>query len=311
MPPSSTSKTNVSMHRYPSPLRYPGGKAKIANFVKLLLIQNELIGCTYVEPFAGGAGVALALLYEDLVDTVHINDVNRSVWAFWKAALEHTDGLCARIENADVTVEEWKRQREIAKDEQASALDAGFAAFFLNRTSRSGIIGGGVIGGLDQQGKWKIDARFNRGHLVERVLRVGDLAERITLTRHDAAAYLRDVLPSLEGEILAYIDPPYFSTGRRLYQDSYEAEDHEEIAGLVRSLESPWLVSYDTAQEIVDLYDGERELVYDLNYSAGDDHGRGEEVMFLSADLAWPDAPSPAGLKRVDVTRALRAAATP
>lgn len=232
--------------RYPSPLRYPGGKGKVANYIKLLLLENDLVGCEYVEPYAGGASVALSLLFEDYADRVHINDLNPSVYAFWQTVLGRTEDLCERVLSVNVDVDEWHRQRAVQEQPQADVFDLGFSTFFLNRCARSGIIRGGVIGGLDQDGPWKIDARFNREDMVRRIRRIARYRDRITVTGLDTADYISDVLPGVDAPFV-YLDPPYYVKGEGLYQDFYVQEDHERIAGMVESIDVPWLVSYDSA----------------------------------------------------------------
>ena len=143
-----------------TPLRYPGGKRRLAPVVKRLLEDNRLKNVDYVEPYAGGAAIALALLLEEYASTVHINDLSRPVYAFWHTVLNHTLDLCRRIECVKVTMREWHRQRAIYEERDTADLgDLGFAALFLNRTNRSGIIGGGVIGGKHQNGEWALDVR--------------------------------------------------------------------------------------------------------------------------------------------------------
>jgi len=281
--------------RYPSPLRYPGGKGKIANYIKLVILDNNLVGCNYVEPYAGGASLALSLLFEEYADHIHINDLNRSVFAFWDVALRNPDALCRRIATVRVDTTEWKKQRRIQGDPDADQVDLAFSTFFLNRTSRSGIIGGGIIGGLDQSGPWKIDARFNREQLIRRIQRIGRFASRISVTRRDAADYLRHVLADIERPFV-YLDPPYYLKGARLYENRYSRRDHEEIALIVRGLEAPWVVSYDAAPEIAELYAGYARISYDLHYSAAPKNLQGGEFMFFSPGLATPSVASPAGI---------------
>jgi len=157
--------TTIPPGRYYSPLRYPGGKAKVANYVKLVMLQNDLVDVEYVEPYAGGASVALALLFEDYASYVHINDINRGVHAFWDAVLNDADDLCERVMQTALTVEEWLHQREVYRNPESDGLDLGFATFFLNRTNRSGIIAnGGVIGGPDPTGPWGIVPRRSEKH---------------------------------------------------------------------------------------------------------------------------------------------------
>lgn len=287
--------------RYPSPLRYPGGKGKVANYIKLVLLENGLAGAEYVEPYAGGASVALSLLFEEYASHVHINDVNSSLFAFWRVVLDRTDELCTLIESTAVDVSEWERQRLIQNDPAASEIDLAFSTFFLNRTSRSGIIGGGMIGGRDQGGVWKLDARYNRTELVRRIRKIGRFRSRITLTAMDAAQYLRERVP-VSDSVLVYLDPPYYHKGPGLYQNFYRHDDHVEIAGITQSLSVPWVTSYDQVPEIEALYTTVSSLTYDLSYSAAS-RIRGSEVMFFSDGLKVPGVRSAANISRSEVDR--------
>jgi len=289
-----------SAGRFPSPLRYPGGKGKIANYIKLVLLKNGLLGRDYVEPYAGGAGVALALLFEDFVDHIHINDINPGVYAFWAAALDHTAELVELVETTDVTMDEWHRQREIqAAGDPAGTLELAFSTFFLNRVNRSGIIAGGVIGGKDQAGPWKLDARFNRSDLANRIRKVGRFRSRITLTRSDAAEMLGTWSTPDSPPAFLYLDPPYYVKGEGLYDNFYNHDDHEQIFRLVSALPHPWVVSYDAAPEISQLYATEVGITYGLSYSAQDRY-RGSEAMYFSPGLEIPSG-APTGVTGADV----------
>jgi len=292
---------NAPPGRYQSPFRYPGGKAKIANYVKLVMIENDLVGRDYVEPYAGGASVALTLLFEEYADVIHINDINPGVHAFWDAALNATKELCRLVESTPVTVHEWQRQRKILAA-TTDPLDLGFAAFFLNRTNRSGIIGGGVIGGLDQTGPWKIDARFNKPALNQRIRKVGRYRSRIRLTNDDGRAFLTRWVGFAEDRAFLYLDPPYFVKGAGLYDNFYDPRDHALIAEQVEQLPHPWIVSYDAAPEILNLYAGHDAIRYALSYSANT-RGLGSEVMFFADDLE-PPAYTPSGVPASTVFRA-------
>jgi DNA adenine methylase len=279
-------------HLYPSPLRYPGGKGKVANFLKLVMLRNDLVGSEYVEPYAGGASVALSLLFEEYASRIHINDLNRSVYAFWKAVLDDTDELCARIESTRATTAEWRRQRAVQEEKSPERVDLAFSTFFLNRTSRSGILTGGIIGGYAQKGEWKIDARWRPEDLVRRIERVARFRNRITLTRIDTAKYLRNRLSKIERPFL-YLDPPYYVKGWKLYENFYDHEDHEEISKIVKGLSVPWVVSYDAAPKVVRMYSGFERIYYHLTYSAGA-RQEGREVMFFSDEVRPPRVPSAA-----------------
>lgn len=271
-----------------SPLRYPGGKGKLASYLKGVIRANRLLDCTYVEPFAGGAGAGLALLLHGYVRRVVINDLSRPVYLFWRAVLEQPEAFCRRIWEVELSVDEWKRQREVFRAaNDAEAFEIGFATFYLNRTNRSGVLNGGMIGGYAQAGADGLSARFNRAELTARVQRLARQAGRIEVTNLDALQLLAGYRQSKPGQsVLLYIDPPYFAKGRDLYYDYYRPEDHAALRDAVDSLPAQvnWVVSYDNVPEIRALYGRRRRIEYDLSYSVR--NGRsGREVMFFSDQL--------------------------
>jgi DNA adenine methylase len=273
-----------------TPLRYPGGKAKLAAFVKNLMKENRLLDGEYVEPYAGGAAIALELLFQEYVERIHINDVSRPVHAFWKAVLDHTEALSKLVLDTKLTVTAWDKQRKIIeKPKEHDALALGFATFFLNRTNRSGILNGGIIGGRDQTGPWKIDARYNAPELVNRIQSIAAMKDRIKLTRKDALKFLQAGIGKWPARTLIYLDPPYYVKGRDLYYDFYKPEDHASVAEFVRSgiQKQRWIVSYDNAPAIRELYNGSPHIVYDIGYSARA-ASQGSEVMFFADGLKVP-----------------------
>lgn len=193
--------------RHYTPLRYPGGKSKVANYIKLLFELNGIRDGIYVEPYAGGAGVALALLLDEYVSEIHINDLNPSIYSFWSAVLNQTEELCDLISVTPVSMEEWSKQYEIQEQPDGkTTLELAFSTFFLNRTNRSGIISkAGVIGGKDQTGKWKIDARYNKEELIKRIRFIAMYRDRINLTRLDAIELIKGDLARAENTIF-YLD---------------------------------------------------------------------------------------------------------
>lgn len=249
------------MARSFSPLRYPGGKTGLLEVVGSILRLNELDRRPYAEPFAGGAGLALGLLYGGHVSEIHLNDIDPSIWAFWHSVLNDTDRFVDRIMMADLSIAGWRHHREVyLAEDLSSPFDLGFAAFFLNRTNRSGIIkGAGVIGGLDQKGTYKLDCRFNRKDLARRVQRVAKYRSRIFLYRLDAIDFIRTADTELPHQAFLCIDPPYFNKGSSLYTSFYRSDDHAALAKEILALQRPWIVTYDQAPEICALYD-ERPL---------------------------------------------------
>lgn len=273
-----------------TPLRYPGGKGKFTGYVKELMELNGLVGGHYAEPFAGGAGVALGLLFSEYAKHIHINDLDPSVHAFWHSVLKEPEDLCRLIKNTPVSIKSWLKQREVKRHpEDASLLELGFATFFLNRTNRSGILNGGVIGGLDQTGAWKIDARYNKKALIERIEKIALFAKRISLYNLDACAFLEKKVPSFKNQTLVYLDPPYYEKGQRLYQNHFIHEDHVRLASCIAKIkDQKWIVSYDNFPEIKKLYKRFEQEEFSLSYSARD-YYKGEEVMIFQKGLIKPE----------------------
>jgi DNA adenine methylase len=278
-----------------TPLRYPGGKGKLAAYVKKIIVDNGLCDGEYVEPYAGGAAIALELLFQKYVSKIRINDVSHHVYSFWKSVLNDTDELCRLVKNTRISVASRDRQKKIfANQRDYDHLRVGFATFFLNRTNRSGILNGGVIGGRDQTGPWKIDARYNADELVFRIESIAKMRKKIRLTHSDAILFLKHGLPRWSKKSLVYLDPPYFEQGRQLYYDYYQSKDHKEVANFVaeKMNDRSWIVSYDNVAAIKKLYAGFRSITYNVGYTAREQR-RGKEVMFFSPRLEIPDLVGP------------------
>lgn len=282
-----------------TPLRYPGGKSRLARYFSHLLVQNNLHEHTYIEPFAGGAGAAITLLRNNYVKDIILNDIDPGIYSFWFSALNHTDDLCKRVSTATLTIDEWHRQRTIARSPQEhSEIDLGFATLYMNRTNRSGIINGGVIGGQQQQGKWKMDARFNRAGLVNKITQIAQHKSRIKIFRLDALDFLNETVISELNKAFIYIDPPYYKKGQALYENHYIHEDHCQLERHLHSIKHKnWVVSYDNVQEINDIYSSYNTIAYGINYSAAQRY-KGNEVLFFGPTITPPDAPDPLSIKR-------------
>ncbi len=276
-----------------SPLRYPGGKQVLARVLAHLIRLNGHEGGIYAEPYAGGAGAALSLLFGEYVERLMLNDADSSIYAFWDSILRRTDAFLKLLRDTPLTVSEWERQRAVyLKPARHSRLRIGFAAFYLNRCNRSGIIcNAGVIGGRAQRGKWKLDARFSRAELAERIRRIALYADRIELYNHDAIDFLRECVARKHTtrRVLVYLDPPYYVKGSQLYMNYYSPSDHAALARYLRTrARFDWVMSYDNVPEIRALYGGLRQVPFTLGYSARD-WRLGKEVMVVGPGLAFPE----------------------
>jgi DNA adenine methylase len=229
-------------HYWVSPLRYPGGKAALAEFLAIVITWQRPRPRVYVEPFAGGAGAALRLLYDEHVDRVVLNDLHPGIAAFWRAVFHHTDELIERVMTCELSIDAWQAYHERSASNEGSDIDLGFATLYINRTNRSGILYGRPIGGLEQTGRWKIDARFNRDGLAERIKLLGGYRARVEVQQEDALELLARLDTS---NALLYVDPPYIMPSRKLYLDTLAWEDHQRLARLLIEHHRRWLLTYD------------------------------------------------------------------
>lgn len=275
--------------RCASPLRYPGGKSCLYDAVAKILRINRLEKGHYAEPYAGGAGLALLLLFNGHVSEVHLNDVDRSIWAFWNCILNDTDHFVRRLEDTPVDLDQWRLQKKIHENQDNFCdLDVAFATFFLNRTNRSGIVkGAGMIGGYNQLGAYKIDCRFNKEDLVKRIRRIAKYKSRIHLYGIDALKFVGEMEAHLPNRSFMCIDPPYFNKGSSLYTSFYNEQDHLAVSQAILQLEKAWILTYDNTPEIAHLYRQRRQFNFDVNYSLQTKR-IGSELLVASKGLKLP-----------------------
>lgn len=271
-----------------SPLRYPGGKSKFYDYIRELLKCNNLIGETYIEPFAGGAGLALKLLLNDDVKRIVINDFDSAIYSFWHSILYETDAFCDLINSTPITLEEWKRQKDIYESRRNFvSLKLGFSAFYLNRTNVSGVIKGGVIGGQEQNGTYKIDARFNKKNLTEKILKISNRRDQIVLLNQNAKELLQSSQLRRFYKSFINLDPPYVKKGAQLYKNAFTEKDHKDLYKLISECNRKWVVTYDICPLVAELYKGYRSSYLDVTYSIQISK-KAQEYIFFSNNLQLP-----------------------
>lgn len=236
-----------------SPLRYPGGKAFLAPEFKDIIEQAGLRKPIYVEPYTGGAGAALTLLFLGKVSSIVINDLDYNIYAFWKSVKDYPYKFSRKILSTPVTISEWKKQKLIFNNKKASLFSRGFATFFLNRTNVSGVLNAWPIGGIEQRGNYKITARYNKRALAARVRRIGEYKKCITVLNDDGINIAKKYLK--KKNVFIYLDPPYFKKGMMLYLNHYEEQDHHNLANLLNThAKKNWILTYDELNKTRDLY---------------------------------------------------------
>lgn len=272
-----------------SPLRYPGGKSKIAPLIRLIIEKTGSSDITYIEPFAGGAGVALSLLIEGVVDQVVINDYDKAIYSFWRALKEAPQELIDLIEHTPLTIDEWKHQKDIySTQNKRYSVELGFAAFYLNRTNRSGILSAGPIGGYNQTGNYGMDARFNRDALIGRIQEIAKYKSQIVVYNKEIRSFISGVIPKYQANAFVYFDPPYFENGQRLYKNFFSPTDHTDIAlSIINGVNCPWVITYDDVPELRGIYSNYVQRRYNLNYSAAN-KGKGSEIIIFKDPYLLP-----------------------
>ncbi|WP_427042872.1 DNA adenine methylase [Fusobacterium sp. SB021] len=273
-----------------SPLRYPGGKAKVYNQIVSLLVNNNKLGITYVEPFAGGCGLALMLLKNNIVSNLILNDIDKSIYCFWKSVLKYNNELCQMINTAVLTLEERENQKLIQKNKdkinirkKEDVLKLGFSTFYLNRVNRSGIIKAGVIGGTKQTGNYKMDCRFNKKDLIKKIEEIGKYKDRIKFYNLDVIEFLKRIKKK---DTFIFFDPPYYEKGKDLYVNFYEDENHRELANRISKLRNDWIVTYDNTNPIKEIYSLYRQIEFNISYTL-EKKRKAKEIMIFSNKLEY------------------------
>lgn len=256
-----------------SPFRYPGGKGFLTGYLSAKLSEIDATERHYAEPFCGGAGAAVNLLKSGIAHVIHLNDADIRIYSAWRAMLIETDRFLERLQSAKVDMEEWDRSIDLIQNADHSkeySFELGFATYFVNRTSRSGIIlGAGPIGGYAQTGRWKIDARWYRDSMSSRIRWLGTVRDRVHLTNEDALAFMarsRTRLPLRD--CLIFVDPPYVQVGSRLYLNAMNEAKHSALADMLQGGTFPnWILTYDNHPLVHELYAQRRIETISVNYS--------------------------------------------
>ena len=252
-----------------SPLRYPGGKSQMYEYVKEIICKNNLQTKTYVEPFAGGFGIGIKLLKEKVVEKAIINDFDFRIYAFWKAVFFNSKKLIDGIKDLEISIDEWKKQKMISKKcPKKTYLKVAISTLFLNRTNFSGILKGNPIGGISQNGKYKMDCRFPKEKIIEAIHEISKFKDRVKIYNLDAKEFILKILNKNPNSFFINFDPPYVKNGKSLYTNFYETKDHKELKTEISNLKSDWIMTYDCDNLILKEYAKYPIKKFNLRYSA-------------------------------------------
>lgn len=291
-------------------LRYPGGKARFTDFISKSIISSGENAEVFVEPFCGGAGAAIALLEAGHVRRIALNDLDPLVSAFWKVVFGKSgetrsdiNWLIGAVESADISVAEWRRQKSL---KPSSIREASWKCLYLNRTSFNGILHqAGPIGGWEQK-KRTLDVRFNREKLIKRLIALYEFRDRVERVEGVSWETFCDHYKK-STEAYIYLDPPYYHRAEQLYGHLFDDDMHRAMRDYLLELRTPWMLSYDDAQEVRALYGhlgGIDGRVIDQTYSAHPVGGAsfvGRELFFSNRTLPG-NIPEKAGHKHVGMS---------
>jgi DNA adenine methylase len=271
-----------------SPLRYPGGKSAMAGLLGQIRKINGLGSHSLAEPFAGGAGASLSLLFMEETPEIHINDADKAIHDFWWTVKYRPKQFADMLVKTRVSMAEWRRQRAIYRStSRVSRLRRGFAAFYLNRCNRSGIImNGGPIGGIKQEGEWLLNARFNKAELLRRCEKIAEYRDRIFISGNDGIEF---VATQDAAKTMFFVDPPYFAKGKTLYLNALDEPYHAAVAEKLKALkEAAWVLTYDDCPEIRRLYQGWTNIKpFGLRYAASERRS-GKEILISPKWMTLP-----------------------
>ena len=271
----------------PSPLRYPGGKTKLYDIVRDIIDTNNLHN-TYIEPFAGGAGLALKLLLNNDVKKIVINDSDLAIYAFWYSVLNNTKQICTFLDTVELSVKKWREMQKIYYHKtEYDLLTVGKSTLYLNRVNVSGVLKGGLIGGIQQEGKYGMDARFNRDALIEKIHKIAERKKQITLCGLDVFDFLKSNTFKYQSNGLVNFDPPYVGKGGKLYLNYFTEADHIKLKRRISQIRKKWIVTYDNCEFIENLYSRYPKSLIDVTY--GTNVGKKDkEFIFYSKNLIIP-----------------------
>jgi DNA adenine methylase len=248
------------------------------------------------EPFGGGAGASLALLYLEEAHKIHINDADPAIHDFWWTVVNRPEPFLSLLSKTRVSMAEWRRQRDVYRSKRrVSRLRRALAVFYLNRCNHSGIImNGGPIGGVRQMGKWKLDARFNKLELRRRCEKIAEYGGRIDVSCNDGIHFIESLNPK---STFFFIDPPYFKKGPTLYLNALDKDYHTALAAQLNGMpNATWVLTYDDCPEIRRMYYNWATIrPFSLRYSAAEQR-IGKEVLITPKWMQLPAQQSSAAI---------------
>ena len=256
-----------------SPLRYPGSKRKLCNYLGRVLTHNDLRPQILVEPFVGGGSVFLNFLSINEGSEAIIADKDELVYSFWKVLFTEPSHLINFVKKVKVNLENFEKYKYISSHtHEFNRKKLAETCLFLNRTSFSGILddSAGPIGGREQKSLYKIDCRFGRENLIKKIKRISIFKNRVTVLSYsweDTLKYVSGKDKYRNVSLLFYFDPPFYEKADKLYRHHFDSASHKNLRDKLMKLKQSWILSYDRAKEIQHLYSTFGRINVSMPYS--------------------------------------------
>jgi len=275
---------NVASVPQRSPFRYPGGKTWLVPRIRQWLRHQPQQPAELIEPFAGGGIVSLTAVFENLVRTATLVELDHDIAAVWHTALNGrgkwlADAIAAFPLSAE-TVGEYLTRDSYQLHERA------FATILRNRISRGGILapGAGVVKN-GENGKG-LASRWYPETLKRRLMDIAERTDRLRFIEGDGMAVMQ--ARATRSDAVFFIDPPYVVAGRRLYLHS--EIDHAQLFSVASQLNGDFLMTYDSTPEIRQLAAKHGFQVREVPMKTT--HHATKSELLIGRDLSWMDCAS-------------------
>jgi len=231
------------IYKTKSPLRYPGGKTRALKTIIPLVPEFD----EYREPFVGGGSVFFSIKQTCPDKTYWINDLNNDLYCFWKISQENLYDLVERIKEIKKNFDNGQELYDSLNDQtdENGKFEKAVRFFILNRITFSGTVDAGGYT------KRSFEKRFTDSS-IKRLSRIKAIVNGVKITNEDYS-----VLVNKPGKnVFIFLDPPYFSNPYKIYGKVDQLEfDHQRFSSTMKECNHKWLITYDNADEIKNMFD--------------------------------------------------------
>lgn len=266
-----------------SPLRYPGGKSRVASRIAKLLPNFS----EFREPFVGGGSVFLELAKLRPDATYWLNDLYPDVANFWEVAHKNLEALVSHVKIFRSAETDGRKLYSFIRSLESGDPAQRAARFFiLNRITFSGT---SDSGGYSQQA---FENRLTNTAIdrLENLSFISNLKVKVTNTDYALPAQTPGA------GVVLFMDPPYVTKAQKLYGKGgnlHRTFDHERFAQTILDVNHHWLITYNDGASIKQLFPESGTVShlswqqhYPMKNALGPRVPKGEELLIANFELA-------------------------